>query len=207
MKACSVERCTGKYLSKGYCRKHYLQIIRHGKILERTIYDLNTYWFENNICYIQIFDRFNNPKCVVMIDVEDYEKVKDYKWGCYGNGYIGNKTFGYLSRYIMNITNPNIKVDHKFHNLFDNRKSFLRPCFQNQNIMNSHKKSNNTSGYKGVIWFIKRNKWMGRIQTKGKLTILGYYNTKEEAAKAYDEKAKELFGEFAKLNFPRKLPR
>ena len=41
MKICKVEGCNGKHKAKGYCNKHYKQLLRHGKILERSHKDLN----------------------------------------------------------------------------------------------------------------------------------------------------------------------
>ena len=61
-----------------------------------------------------------------------------------------------------------------------------------------------TSKYLGVS--IKKNcrwkKWKGSINYHGKHYHLGYFYSEEEAARAYDEKAIELFGENARLNFP-----
>jgi hypothetical protein len=43
-----------------------------------------------------------------------------------------------------------------------------------------------------------------KITCDGKITGIGYYFCIVKAAKAYDEKARECFGEYARLNFPRK---
>ena len=60
-------------------------------------------------------------------------------------------------------------------------------------------KSNNSSGYKGVC-LVKNGKYRSKIMKDRKPIHIGYYSTPEEAGEAYDKKAKELFGEFAKLN-------
>jgi hypothetical protein len=106
---------------------------------------------------------------------------------------------------ILGINNSKIKIDHKNGNGLDNRKENLRMASTAENARNLNKKSsNNTSGYRGVS-FSKRHKnkpWMGRIKFNGKLIHLGYFFTAEEAAKAFDKKAVELFGEFCgRLNF------
>ncbi|MEN6337259.1 MAG: AP2 domain-containing protein [Phycisphaerales bacterium] len=62
------------------------------------------------------------------------------------------------------------------------------------------------SRFKGV-WFEKRvGKWRATIHIKGKSIWIGHFATEEEAARAYDRRAVELFGEFARLNFPEEWP-
>lgn len=58
-----------------------------------------------------------------------------------------------------------------------------------------------SSKYKGVYWNKQHKKWVARCGSRGKSIHLGYYNDEKEAAKAYDRKAKELFGEYARINF------
>lgn len=60
-------------------------------------------------------------------------------------------------------------------------------------------RSNNTSGYRGVVFAKHAGKWKSRINADGKCYHLGYFDSKVKAAKAYDKKAKEL-GDYP-LNF------
>lgn len=69
-----------------------------------------------------------------------------------------------------------------------------------QNTMNRGGRLNCTSKYKGVYWDEEANKWRAGIQKSGKVYRLGMFTDETEAAKAYNEKAKELFGEYANLN-------
>jgi len=68
--------------------------------------------------------------------------------------------------------------------------------------INQGKRSDNRSGYFGVYWEAKRKRWRATIKNDRKSKFLGYYNTAEEAAMAYDKEAKKLHGIFAKQNFP-----
>ena len=91
-------------------------------------------------------------------------------------------------------------VDHINHDPLDNHRHNLRLATRSQNAANVGPYANNTSGYKGVDF--NQGKWRARITQHGKRHFLGTFDTAEEAARAYDSKALELFGEFASLNFP-----
>lgn len=68
-----------------------------------------------------------------------------------------------------------------------------------QQTMNSQKRVDNTSGFKGVWWHPKLKKWRVQIGLNGKRISLGCYENKEEAALVYKKKAEELFKEFARI--------
>jgi hypothetical protein len=94
-------------------------------------------------------------------------------------------------------------VDHINRNPLDNRRENLRLCSRPQNQWNCGLSKRNTSGFKGLFYInrgIKR--WGAKIEFNGKKLYLGYYHTKEEAARVRDEAAKKHHGEFAVLNFP-----
>lgn len=92
-------------------------------------------------------------------------------------------------------------TDHRDNNKLNNRRSNLRVATRSQNEANQGKQINNKSGYKGVSQFGKK-KWRSAIVINRKQIHLGLYNDRTEAARAYDKKAIEIFGEFAYLNFP-----
>ena len=100
-----------------------------------------------------------------------------------------------------------IGVDHINGDTTDNRFSNLREANQVKNGVNRGKPSNNTSGFKGVSWHKQGKGWAAqlgiRVDGARSKIHLGLFDTPEEAARAYDEKALELHGEFAKLNFPK----
>ncbi len=105
-----------------------------------------------------------------------------------------------MHRLILNAPDG-IQVDHVNRNRLDNRRSNLRIATDLQNHFNTVKRSHNTTGYKGVSRYHKLDRWYARIALHGKVYYLGIHNSPEEAARAYDAKARELFGEFAWTNF------
>ena len=91
-------------------------------------------------------------------------------------------------------------VDHINGNKLDNRKSNLRFCTRVQNRMNVTKYKNNKSGYKGVYWDKSHNIWRASITYNGRTVGLGRSHDRKYLASLYDMKAKEVFGEYARLN-------
>lgn len=93
-------------------------------------------------------------------------------------------------------------VDHVNGNGLDNRRSNLRPATPSQNQANRSTRRDSSSGFKGVYWYTDRQLWRARITANRKVRSLGYFRTAEAAARAYDEAALELFGAYARPNFP-----
>lgn len=141
----------------------------------------------------------------VFIDNEDYDLIAHHKWTVrYGWGNtpyaIGRINGKYIPMHRLLMNPPKeMLVDHKNHNTLDNRRKNLRICTRSQNMWN-RKKSCGTSKYKGVHWCSYKNRWRADIYIYNKCIKLGRFDSEDDAAKAYNKKAKELFGEFACLN-------
>jgi murein L,D-transpeptidase YafK len=139
---------------------------------------------------------------VALVDDEDFEYLNQWKWS-YINGYAARRPGGRwvrMHRLLMN-TPANMETDHVNGNTLDNQKINLRICTSRQNKANQHKRSDNTSGYKGVNWHKENRCWVAHIHSKH----LGVFKNIEDAARAYDAAAKEVYGEFAKPNFIQKI--
>ena len=112
------------------------------------------------------------------------------------------------------IPNPNNKpyVDHIDNNRSNNRIDNLRWVTTSENNYNMSIKKTNKSGVKGVIWEKSRNKWRAEIKQNRVNYTIGRYVNKEDAIKARQIKANELFGEFTNqcekiVNFNIKIPK
>jgi hypothetical protein len=108
-----------------------------------------------------------------------------------------------MHRLIMNPPAGKV-VDHINRIRCDNRRDNLRVCDQAENLRN-RRSFRGTSRFKGVHWNERAHKWVATICLNRKLIHLGYFDDELAAARAYDEKARELFGPFAYLNFPRRI--
>jgi hypothetical protein len=91
-------------------------------------------------------------------------------------------------------------VDHIDGDKLNNRRENLRLVTSKQNSRNRRISKNNTSGYKGVTFLAKREKWLAQIWHQGKNMNLGLYDSPALAAHAYNEAALKYHGEHAQLN-------
>ena len=107
-----------------------------------------------------------------------------------------------MHRFILGMSdwNKKIGVDHINGNGLDNRRDNLRICTQSLNCANSRKSIIKSSRFKGTFWNKRMKKWCAQIGNKKINHIIGYFDSEVKAAKAYNRKAKEFFGEFARLN-------
>lgn len=142
---------------------------------------------------------------VAIVDDEDFERVAAHKWyinpDCYVFGYPGPNEPRYLHRFILGVKDRWVFVDHRDDNKLNNQKSNLRRCSNKQNVSRKRKMSGFTSRFKGVSWEKRVRKWRATIVHNFKQVHIGTFQSEEEAARRYDQKATELFGEFARLNF------
>lgn len=90
--------------------------------------------------------------------------------------------------------------DHIDNDPLNNRRSNLRLATSAQNVRNTRAGKNNNSGYKGVHFHKGGKRWRAQITVDYKVISLGYFDTAESAALAYNEAASKYYGEFAKLN-------
>lgn len=152
--------------------------------------------------YAKITNINASPNFSFLVDIDDLSIVKNVHWYRTGRGheYVeGGFPAQRLHRLIMGAPD-NMVVDHINGITTDNRKSNLRICTISENVKNQCMGKRNKSGYKGVYFHSGRNKWHTQIRANGKRIHIGYFDNKEEAAKAYNEAAIKYHGEFAKLN-------
>lgn len=139
-----------------------------------------------------------------IVDDEDFDFLSKYKWQSfaakktfYATAHINGKTV-YMHRMIMGVLNTKKIIDHIDHDGLNNCRYNLRAATYSQNNMNTlhRRRKNPTSKYKGVHWDSITKKWRAGIMHRK----IGRFVNEVDAAIAYNERAFELFGEFACLN-------
>jgi hypothetical protein len=139
------------------------------------------------------------------VDDDDFAYLNQWKWSITSWGYVV-RTIGLrglrkqvrMHREVMKVTNKNYLVDHIDGNTLNNQKSNLRVCNHKENSRNQRMHKRSSSGFKGVTFKKASSCWVAQVATKH----VGLFAKKHHAAMAYDMAAKDLFGEYAVLNFP-----
>lgn len=189
---CGVATCDQSIYQAGLCCKHY-QRKRRGMPYEyKTKFDRRTAVIENDIAKIPL--GVNAKDGYAIVDKE-YSWLDRYNWHM-RKGYAHTKSIGSIHRFIMGVPDDKF-IDHINHDRLDNRLSNLRIATESQNMANISITSKH--GYKGVF-NSPSGRWYSQVRHNGKKYHIGTFNTKQEAALAYNKMAKELHGEFAVLN-------
>ena len=147
---------------------------------------------------------------VALVSDEDYERVARYRWRAL-TGKNHTKVYAcrdarphrrgqkrelvLLHRFILDAP-PDMDVDHENGDGLDCQRENIRLATRSQNNANSCLSRRNTSGFKGAYLYPKGG-WVAYCRGK----YIGSFPTAEDAARAYDAKAREIWGEFARCNF------
>jgi hypothetical protein len=110
----------------------------------------------------------------------------------------GKKKFVYLHQMVCPCS-PGFMPDHKDGDGLNNRRDNLRPANKSMNTANGCAKGG-TSRFRGVCWDKRAGKWLARVSLNGKAVWSGLFVKEADAATAYNLKAAEVFGEFARFN-------
>jgi len=174
---------------KYYCRKHYLQLSRYGKIFERTIYDKNEIITYDDYAEVILYDKYGKEKARTIIDIKDVEKVATQKWYYlldYCVAKINNNNIRMQNFLTDNMVFENgkyiqIMIDHIDRDKLNNRRDNFRVATKRQNATNSKIRTTNKSGVTGVLWYKGYGCWLAQITYKYKNIALKYTNDFDEA--------------------------
>lgn len=97
---------------------------------------------------------------------------------------------------------PSGEIAHINGDKADNHIANLRPVNDSQNMWNRGANANNTSGFKGVWWHKRAQKWEAAIMANGNRFYVGLFPTPREAALAYDVASRTLHWPYGRQNLP-----
>jgi len=203
-KTCSVEGCDLPVfvLKPMLCERHHRQIKRKG-IIYKSKQEPNDFVIYEDYIGIILLNENREVVGECLIDKEDYEKVKDYKWSL-DKGKITDYVVSRTGRKPVNIAKiilgTESKIDHKNGKGLDNRKENLRFATDQQNAQNRGFRRDNVTGFKGITFSKFEKKYIAQIGINKKVIRLGAFVDPVEAAKTYDQAAVKYFGEFARTN-------
>lgn len=150
---------------------------------------------------------------VTVVDDDDYEwLMTGGKW--HAGGYEphlyavrtvweGKHCYGQRMHRLLLPTDQ--MVDHINGDTLDNRRANLREATPSQNAANRKRRSDSNSLFKGIQRsLVPHAPWLASITVRGEFHYLGVFETQRAAARAYDSAARDYFGEYARVNFPKK---
>lgn len=145
---------------------------------------------------------------IALVDDADAERVLAHKWSArpvgktvYAQRSVRRDDGRWTTQLLHKFLTGYAITDHRNGDGLDNRRANLRDATHAQNLSN-RRTPIGASGLKGVTWHKSRSKWRAQITSHGTNHHLGYFSTREDAARAYDMAAREMHGEFASPNFP-----
>lgn len=172
------------------CRKHYLQMYKYGEI-KRTIYDRNEIIIHNDYAEIVLRDKEQNIVGSAEIDIEDIDKVKDFKWHIKksrNTNYVVYNNHGrsvFMHQVVLDYYGDK-DIDHIDNNGLNNRKNNLRIISHSLNLINQHNESNG-------VRKVPSGNYQAHIMVNGKDIYLGTFSTFAEAKQKRTDYEASLF--------------
>lgn len=150
---------------------------------------------------------------VAIVDDTDYPIISQFKWRAKKQksgiwyaatsvryrGVTGKRPWGF---FMHNLILGFRLADHKDGNGLDNRRGNLREAWPYENSWNRRRRKTSIAPFKGItrIKTCKSPRYQASIMCRGKYHYLGLFKDPKQAAKAYDDAALKMFGDFALTN-------
>jgi hypothetical protein len=146
-----------------------------------------------------------------LVDADQFDALNRFVWSFHPpyavrhEGGRANFTRVHMHRHVLGLEpgDDSSWGDHKNRNQLDNRMENLRRATPTQNVANCGLRKTNKSGFKGVHFCNRAKRWVASIGEGRRRFFLGYFDTPEDAAAKYDERARARHGSFGRYNFPR----
>lgn len=152
----------------------------------------------NDTVYVPLYAKDGSIKAWTLIDLSDLARVSAYRWFLiqgkthkdgYAATFVGRRPEQrkclLLHRLLLNLPfEDKHQGDHINRQSLDNRRQNLRIVTKQQNAQNLSLSSKSTSGFRGVSWDKRTQKWAAYVKVNQKKIHIGYYEDKLVAAQA-----------------------
>ena len=135
---------------------------------------------------------------IALVDSEDFELVSKHRWHRHPMGYAATKIKDKTVLMHRLVLPGHPRLDHRDRNKLNNQKYNLRPATGSQNAANRISRLSDPTKLKGVRFH--NGGFESYIKKDGQYLSIGRFSSQRQAAKAYNEKALEFWGEYALLN-------
>lgn len=124
-----------------------------------------------------------------LVDESDFEILSEHRWSFQGQGYAISRIKGknILMHVFLMGKKKGLEIDHKNRDKLDNRRENLRHVTRSVNCFNTGLRSSNKSGFRGVSWDKRREKWRATIKMNYKQIFNKSFVTKEETIEAHHQ--------------------
>ena len=167
----------------------------------------NEYWDnKDGTTSVAVFDNYGKYLDSFIVDTDKVDKIQGIKWLLVRDTIVKDRERYrvisnthpsiILARFLLDVNDDNLFVDHKDNNPLNNRIENLRIATRSDNQSNHDIHCNNTSGFTGVSFDNKAGKWFAQIKAQGIHYYFGKYLLLEDAVYARYCAEKILFGEF-----------
>lgn len=141
---------------------------------------------------------------VTVVDDDVFARVGHYKWklqNCNGAWYVVRGANHPLHHEAIGKPPRRMVTDHIDGDTLNNTRANLRHCTQQRNMQNRKGRLARLGIPKGIAK-CRDGKFAARFKVGHKNLYLGRFSSPTRAGIAYDLKAIEVCGEFARLNYP-----
>lgn len=183
MKICSIENCEKKTLARGWCSRHWQRWQRHGDPLaggiDRPRVTLSVrFWSKVN----------KTAKCWLWTGV-----MNDDGYGLFSHHGKNERAHRFAWTLLVGEIPDGMQLDHRCRNRVCVKPDHLRLATNKQNAEHLGMRATNTSGYRGVTFDRRRNKWSVLVCHNGHNRNGGYFDDVHEAGDAAKALRNELF--------------